>query len=55
MKDVYIVLAVTGFTSVTGQQYILVFHEALYMLELDHTMNNLNQMRQLHMQVQNNP
>ena len=55
MKDVYIVLAVTGFTSVTGQQYILVFHEALYMLELDHTLINKNQLRQFHTQVQDNP
>ena len=55
MKDVDIVSAATGFTSVTGQQYILVFHEALYMPELDHTLINPNQLRQFHTQVQDNP
>ena len=55
IKDVVIVLEATGFTSVTGQQYILLFHEALYMPELDHTLINTNQLRQFHTQVQENP
>ena len=54
MKYVDIVLASTGFKSVTGQQYVLVFHEAFYMPELDHTLINTNQLRQLHTQVQYN-
>ena len=55
MTDVDIVLAATGFTLVTGQQYILVFHEALYIPELDHTLINPNQLRQFHTKVQDNP
>ena len=55
MKDVDIVSEATGFTSVTGQQYILVFHEALYIPELDHTLINPNQFFQIHTQVQENP
>ena len=52
MKDVDIVSAATGFTSVTDLQYILVFREDLYMPELDHTLINTNQLRQLHTPVQ---
>ena len=55
MKDVDIVLSATGFKSVTGQQYTLLFHEALYMPELDHTLINPNELRQFHTQVQDNP
>ena len=55
MKDVEIVLAATGFTSVTGQQYIRVLHEALYMPELDHTLINPNQLPQFHTQVREDP
>ena len=54
MKDVDIVSESTGFTSVTRQQYILVFHYALYFPELDHTLINPNQLRQLQTQVQDN-
>ena len=50
-----IVWAATGFTSVTGRQYILVFHEALYMLELYYTLINPYQLRHFHTQVQDNP
>ena len=55
MKYFDIVSSATGFTSVTGWKYILVFHEALYMPELDHTLINPNQLRQFHTQVQENP
>ena len=55
MKDVDIVLAATGFIPVTGQQYVIVFHEALYIPELDHILINPNQFRQFHTQVQYNP
>ena len=55
MKDVAIVSAATGFTATTGRQYILVFHECLYMPELSHTLINPNQLRHFHTQVQDNP
>ena len=55
MKDVDIVLAATGFISVTSQKYILVFNEALYMTELDHTLINTIQLLQVYTQVQDNP
>ena len=55
MKDVEIFSAAIGFTSVTVRQYILVFHKALYMPELDHTLINPNKLRQFHTQVQDNP
>ena len=55
MKDVDIVLAATGFIPVTGQQYVIVFHEALYIPELDNILINPNQLRQFHTQVQYNP
>ena len=43
MKDIGIVLAATEFTSVSGRNYILVFHEALYMTDMRNTLNNQNQ------------
>ena len=55
MKDVAIVSAATGFTSASGKQYILIFHECLYMPELSHTLINPNQLRHCHTQVQDNP
>ena len=55
MKDVEIVSVATIFTSMTGWQYFLVFHEALYIPELDHTLINTNQLCQFHTQVQDNP
>ena len=55
MKDVDNASEATGFTSVTGGKYILVFHEALYMMELDYILINPNQLRQFHMQVQDSP
>ena len=55
MKDDDIVSAATGFTSVTGKKYILVFHGSLYMPDLDHTLINPNQFLQFHTQVQDNP
>ena len=55
MKDVGIVSAATGSTSVTGRKYILVFREALYMPEINHNLIDPNQLCQLHTQVQDNP
>ena len=55
MKNVDNVLADTGFTSVPVQQYILVFHEDFYMTKLDHNLINSNQLRQLQIQVPDNP
>ena len=54
MKDVGIVLAATRFTSVTGRQYILLFHDVFYMRELDHTLINYKQLCWFHTQVQDN-
>ena len=54
MKDVDIMLSDTGLTSVTRKQYILVFNEALYIPELDHTLINPNQFIQFHTQIQDN-
>ena len=55
MKNIPIVTAATGYTSHTGRQYILVFHEALYMKDMDHTLINPNQLRHFQAQVQDNP
>ena len=55
MNDVAIVSAATGFTSASGKQCILIFHECLYMPELSHTLINPNQLRHCHTQVQENP
>ena len=43
MKDIPIVSEDTGFTSANGRNYILVFHEALYMTDMRHTLINLNE------------
>ena len=43
MKDIPIVSAATGFMSENGRNYILVFHEALYMPDMRHTLINTNQ------------
>ena len=40
MKDVPIVSAATGYTSANFRNYILVFNEALYIKEMQHTLIN---------------
>ena len=45
MKDVLIVSAATGYTSANGRNYILVFNEALYIKDMQHTLINSNQCR----------
>ena len=55
MKYVEIVYADTGLTSTTGRQYILVFHEYLYMPRLSHNLINPNQLLHFKTQVQDNP
>ena len=45
MKDVPILLAATGYTSANGRNYILVFNEALYIKDMQHTLINSNQCR----------
>ena len=55
MKDIPIVSAATGFTSVNGRNYILIFHEALYMPDMRHTLINPNQCRNSGAKVQDNP
>jgi hypothetical protein len=55
IPDVPIVTAATGFTSKNGMAYILVFPEALYMPNLDHSLFNPNQLRHFGTVVQDNP
>ena len=55
MKDVAVISAATGITSTTGRQYILVFHECLYMPKLSHTLINPNKLFYFQTQVQDNP
>ena len=55
MKDVPIVSAATGYTSANGRNYILVFNEALYIKEMEHTLINPNQCRHFGAEVQDNP
>ena len=45
MKNIPIITAAMGFTSTKGRQYILVFNEALYIKDMDHTLINPNQLR----------
>ena len=55
--DVPIVTGATAVTSaVTGETYILVFHEAIWMGDqLDHSLLNPNQLRHYRVTVQDNP
>ena len=55
MKDIPIVSASTGFTSENGRNYILIFHEALYMPNMRHTLTNPNECRHFGAKVQDNP
>ena len=55
MKDTPIVSAATIFTSANGRNYILVFHEALYMPDMRHTLINPNQYRHFVEKLQDNP
>ena len=55
MKDIPIVSAATGFTSENGRNYILVFHEALYMPGRRHTLINPNQFQQFGEKLKDNP
>ena len=55
MKDIPIVPAATGFTSENGINYILVFHEALYMPDMEHTLINMNQGRHFGAKVPDKP
>ena len=55
MKDVPIVSAATGYTSVNGRNYILVLNEALYIKEMQHTLVNQNQCRHFGADVQDKP
>ena len=53
--NVPIVQVATGFTSANGMRYILVFNEALWMPELEHSLMNPNQLRHFGVVVQDNP
>ena len=55
MKDIPIVSAATRFTLANGRNYILVFHEALYMPDMRHTLTSPNQFRHFGEKVQDNP
>ena len=55
MTNIPIITAATGFTSTTAKQYILVFNEALYIKDMDHTLINPNQLRHFNTEVQDNP
>ena len=55
MKDIPIVSAATIFTLENGRNYILVFHEALYMPDMRRTSINTNQCRHFWEKVQDNP
>ena len=53
--NVPIVSAAAGYTSHTGENYILILNEALSMPELDHSLINPNQLRSNGIEVQDNP
>ena len=55
IKDIPIVSAAAGFTLENGRNGILVFHEALYMPDISHTLINMNQCRHFREKVQDNP
>ena len=55
VKNVPIVTAATGYTSATGLNYILIFPEALYLPNLEHSLFNPNQLRHFGTTVQDNP
>ena len=54
MKYVLIISSAAGFTPTTGRQYILFFHEWLYMPELSHNLINPNQLCHFQTQVHDN-
>ena len=45
MKDIPIVSVATGFTLENSRNYVLVFHEALHILDMRHTLINPYQCR----------
>ena len=47
--------AATSFTSENGRNQLLVFHEALYMPDMRHTLINMNQCRHFEAKLQHNP
>ena len=54
MKDIPIVTAAAGFTSENGRNDILVFHEALYIPDMIHTLINPNQCQHFGEKLQDN-
>jgi len=55
MVDIPIVQAATGYTAPDGSQYILVFNEAVYMPNMDHSLLNPNQLRHYGVDIEDNP
>ena len=54
MTNISIITAATGFTSTTGRKYILVFNEALYIKDIDHTLIHPRPLRHFDTEVQDN-
>ena len=54
-KGVPVATVATGYTASNGARFILVFHEALWMPEMDVSLLNPNQMRHFGVEVQDNP
>ena len=55
VTNIPIITAVTGFTSTTGRQYVLVFNEALYIKDEDYVLINPNQLHHVDTEGQDNP
>ena len=55
MKNIPIVSAATGYTLANRPNYILVFNEALYIPDMEHTLINLNQCQHFGADIQDNP
>ena len=55
VKNVPVVQAATGYTTSTGNHYVLILNEALYMPSLDHSLINPNQLRHYQAKVEDNP
>ena len=49
-----IVSVATGYMSANGKNYILVFNEALYIKEMQHTLSNPNQCLHFRAEIQDN-
>ena len=55
MRDIPIVSTATEFMLANGRNYILIFHEALYIPDMRHNLINTNQGRNFGEGLQDNP